>query len=807
MPLTPFLKLLALLFPLALGQTIYVPPPPQTISAFTISCGANCNFTGGSAPAGAAIGTYSETMVPPNPTFVAGGGYLNLSTAAPCSAGTGAQNASFQIIGGVLQLATANLAPGIYAVCALATDGAFNSPQALAITVTGTQTIASFTISCGSSCSFTGGSSPSGTVIGTYAETTSPTPPTFAAGGGTLALSTSAPCSAGTGANNSNFQIVGGVLQLATANLIAGSYAVCALATDGLATNSPQALALTVTGTGAALNGFVVAVGGSDSNNAGNIPGTTSLNAPFATVQRCQTAVRAASAPNKVCNIRAGTYTGGGVGFNTVTTTAAGGWQVTSALVLTSADNGETWTEYASDFPTNGLSSAVFDGGAGAWSASGGAASGCVQNSSPTGALGYGVLILGGASANTSNITVDRLQMQNVCHAGIGIHGGAERPSSCLPSTGNPATNITISNNYIHDVSSGVSQCGGDFVGGTGNINMKGAVNNVTITHNAVTRNTGNGIVSVANECCSITTEDISNTVYSNNAVYDVLTAQSDRGAVVMDNGAASPLPTGDKYLNNYIHNYGGVAGYSNCGGSASPPDCDKGIYNDDCQSNVEMNGNIVFGLGEQVIFDHAGTGLVSHYNILDIDDSGSTCPAGQTCREGWATSPSGLGGPGCAIGGSMNWANNIMIANQANCGQGAGQCTLGNNGQYSFTSTGTSVNGNVYWNYGSGGNAQLISDAAGGPDSNPQAIDAFGNATTRCPGGNLNSWGYVIPAGNAVFTTGGYPAQPAGWGTPGFWGPQVPGWTSGNPHGFVPPHTNSPVDGLAHAPSYGPTC
>jgi hypothetical protein len=541
-------------------------------------------------------------------------------------------------------------------------------------------------------------------------------------------------------------------------------FAVLLAPTDAWEASTSQNLSITVTAN-TATNAFYVATDGKDTN-----PGT--LAAPFATLQACQTAMRNSSTV-KTCYIRAGIYTGGGHGYNAVTTAANGGWQTNESLYLTSSDNGEFFGEYPPDFPSNGISSATFDGQAGAWSSRAGAASGCVTNANPTTAMGYGVYINGG-----SNITIDRLHFQNFCHGGIGIHGGIERSASCLPiTTATAASGNTISNNYIHAISSYTSQCAGDFVGGTGGINLKGNTPNTTITHNVVFNVTGNGIITVANEVTGVSGESLSNTIADHNVVYSVNTIAVDRGGIVFNDLTGGTTSTNLKLQYNYVHNWGGAQGYS----AGSPGQSNKALYNDDGNSNTTKTGNVVFGIGTQIDFQHGGTNENDTGNIFDMGNPGAACGSNDTCTETLVTQNPGAGTPS----GTMTFDNNIIIANTASCGQGLGQCTIGNGWSGTLSTTG----GNIYWNYGSGGNSILTTDASNNGEVNPKAIDAFGNATTRCPGGNLNSWGFVIPAGNGVFSNG-FPAQPAGWATPGFWGPP----------GFVPPHDNNP-------PSYGPTC
>jgi hypothetical protein len=94
-----------------------------------------------------------------------------------------------------------------------------------------------------SNSSFVGGS-PSGTVVGAINVAMSPSSPAFA---GSLSLSTTqGGCTASNGANNSSFVISGN--NLVTNRTVApGSYAVCILATQAGATNSPLGQATTIT--------------------------------------------------------------------------------------------------------------------------------------------------------------------------------------------------------------------------------------------------------------------------------------------------------------------------------------------------------------------------------------------------------------------------------------------------------------------------------------------------------------------------------------------------------------------------------
>src|SRR5215471_8905384 len=108
------------------------------------------------------------------------------------------------------------------------------------------QTIASLTMSCGSACNFTTGSS--GQTIGTATATMSPALPTFSAGGGIFSLVASGgPCSGG---DTTDFAIGAstGVITNTSGSTAAGSYTACVKAAETGISNSPQYFAVSITG-------------------------------------------------------------------------------------------------------------------------------------------------------------------------------------------------------------------------------------------------------------------------------------------------------------------------------------------------------------------------------------------------------------------------------------------------------------------------------------------------------------------------------------------------------------------------------
>lgn len=131
----------------------------------------------------------------------------------------------------------------------------------------------------------------------------------------------------------------------------------------------------------ATANSFYVATNGSDSN-----PGTGAL--PFATLAKCQTAMRA-STVKKTCYIRGGTYKPTSVGTGC-------GDNLGIALKLSSLDNGTTWSWHAPD----GYNSAIIDGQA-------------VGNTG----LGFGIC------SEADNVKIIGLHFKNFQVSGINVSG------------------------------------------------------------------------------------------------------------------------------------------------------------------------------------------------------------------------------------------------------------------------------------------------------------------------------------------------------------------------------------------------
>lgn len=194
---------------------------------------------------GSAIGTASVSMSL-GATFTGSYSIVSSGTDHAGTTCTSTNATNFQVNSSTGALATnTSLAAGTYpGVCIEATEaGVPNSPYIQAFTVTSvTQSIASVSPSTGN---FPAGSG-AGTVAAILSAAMSPASPSF---GGTFALSTTqGPCNSTNGANNGLFHVVGSNLELLGTEG-AGTYQACVIAQQTGATNTPQGVAITITGT------------------------------------------------------------------------------------------------------------------------------------------------------------------------------------------------------------------------------------------------------------------------------------------------------------------------------------------------------------------------------------------------------------------------------------------------------------------------------------------------------------------------------------------------------------------------------
>jgi len=286
----------------------------------------------------------------------------------------------------------------------------------------------------------------------------------------------------------------------------AGLYSVQMSATNGFGTGL-QALALTIGG-GSLAPGFYVATTGNDSN-----AGT--LNSPFATLTRCQTAMQA-SGTNKTCYVRSGSYT------PAVITNCDGGSN-TCLLDLQHAADGVTYQYY----PPDGYNSANITGGS---NAVGNGAYTCV-------------------AVHAHNVTFNGIHIHNCQYAIFRTTGGSI--DSLL------VRNSELDNTFIglQAFSSGAVSCSG--------------CSNAMVSHNYI-HDMGTTAVSFANVNGTVT-----NMTVDGNYIQTTCKAISDCGAVYLVEPTNMQTSTGTRWTNNYIRDGNVTAGvHSNSGQAFYTDDC-----------------------------------------------------------------------------------------------------------------------------------------------------------------------------------------------------------------------------------------
>lgn len=231
---------------------------------------------------------------------------------------------------------------------------------------------------------------------------------------------------------------------------------------------------------------FYVATNGSDNN-----PGT--LDAPFASLGKAQTAMRASNGTISITYIRAGSYT---LPF---LRNCAGG-NTTCGLDLNELDNGETWSYY----PPDGVDSASF-------------------NARST-TSGNGIFVAMEVD-NTQNVTINGLSIHNFRYAAIASGGGT--------------VGLTIENNLLFD---------GFYI--PGSASSPGAFTcygcqNTTISHNVVHDIAAFGVNNTN------VNGDISGFLVTGNVLYNTCTQVADCGSIYAQDLQA--VATNIKITNNYI--------------------------------------------------------------------------------------------------------------------------------------------------------------------------------------------------------------------------------------------------------------
>jgi hypothetical protein len=306
--------------------------PAPTISSVSLS---NSSFTAG-VPSGTIVGAITAKMSSGSFT-----GSLSLS---------GANASSFKIVG--LNLETNGVLPaGSYNINIVATQGgAANSPFTQAETITAvSQSISSVSLS---NASFVG-DSPSGTAVGTINVKMSPSSPAFS---GSLSLSTTkGGCTPTNGANNSSFAFSGNKL-ITNGTVVPGIYAVCILATEASASNSPvgQAEKLTANSTNITI-GETNQLAGGVTGDANLLFAQSAALSQMATIESLSI-YAAAGTGNLILGIYADNGRGapGALQAQTARFSATAGWNTANVTAPVSLQPGTYWLAWSTD--SNALS-------------------------------------------------------------------------------------------------------------------------------------------------------------------------------------------------------------------------------------------------------------------------------------------------------------------------------------------------------------------------------------------------------------------------------------------------------------------
>jgi hypothetical protein len=385
-------------------------------------------------------------------------------------------------------------------------------------------------------------------------------------------------------------------------------------------------------------------------------------------------------------------------------------------LYLTSADNGETWSYY----PPDGFNTATIDGGSSA----------ICQTPS---AVDYGFWIEGG-----SNITVRGLHFNHFTFGGVNVHGGSSYYGNweTIVSEGTANADL-IENNLFENIHNGnpITPCGGAnpwppvvsvdnaFGGGVG---VLGAATNLKITHNAILNTDGPGIDTQVFS----SSDNVSGLTVSNNFIFNANRADADEGCVHIYTSTFPAATSGVTYKNNYVRDCGLI--YN---GSLDI----RSIYIDDGSSGIVVSGNVVAG-HQYVCFNyHGGNTNNVTGNICDMGDG-----ALGNQRIALYQGSSFCNSAGCMTNNFLQ--NNIIIANSS-----------GTLGDYEIDLAGSLVSRNNLEHSYSG--TALATDSLGGSASSADPL--------------LTCWTYLLASNSPAYASPvSFPAQPAGWGQPGFWGP-----------------------------------
>lgn len=442
---------------------------------------------------------------------------------------------------------------------------------------------------------------------------------------------------------------------------------------------------------------FFVSTTGNDSNSG-------SITQPFKTLAKCQTAMQ--GSVTKTCYIRAGAYSPSQGGITTAPascgTQFACGCPGLAAVYLVAGDNGETWSYY----PSDGVNSAILDGGAPFVSQTGAAAA----------FSGAGVLSCAFASQASISVTITGLTFQFWRYGALDAVNGA----------------YTFTSNILHDFRQ-VSDGGTAVLLGCGSSGS-------TVSNNYISNMPYHGI-SLAPGKVSQCATAISNVTIANNRIANVCTWEANiLGANGGDCGGiyAQAQVTSNSNIhltNNYISDINvssnGNGNFVGC--------CAMGIYLDG-DYNFTLNSNVIIGI-KSAGYSQNGGGNIFTNNIIDVGNPGYEFIAIDFNEAGIST------------GGSA-FTNNIITANGnttsfpngSNTGDGF---VLDHN---TTMDNPMAVTNNAYWNY----NGTSVKNTG---DTNPTYEDP-----------KLSGWSVGQFLSSSVFNPPvSWSCLAGAWGPPGF--------------------------------------
>jgi parallel beta-helix repeat protein len=306
----------------------------------------------------------------------------------------------------------------------------------------------------------------------------------------------------------------------------------------------------------------------------GNDGGDGSINHPFATLARAQSAMEGSSV--RTSYVEGGTF------------------HISSPMLLNGADSGMSFIAYPGQAPIldggsalsnlmtlNGATGVTLSGLTFANTISGGPAI-LVANSGGESIIGNHFLNNGSAIglSNSSNNFISGNEIDNVAQTGIEVYD-------------NSNYNM-IDSNVINGVAAAFTSGGG--------IYMHGANNN-TISHNLVENAAGVGIGILNWDNVTI---NLNNVVSDNRIMNTGSNTPYDTGAIYIL--GRSHMDTGTTVSNNYIYKAGAP-------GAAHS----VAIYLDDLTSGVDVTNNIIVDPGSYALQIHGGTNINVHNNIFDL--------------------------------------------------------------------------------------------------------------------------------------------------------------------------------------------